>query len=186
MFLDSPNDRERLRVTMQPGTPFVWVDRSELEQVLSRVIHNALALAEEQKPISLSAGMVDEDPDMVRVSVQAPGMNVDEEDLSPVFGPSAAVLSERPSSGRALGLAVARALVELHGGRIWLDDTEGTGAAINFTLPKYTAKDAPPEVIVSDENSGEGAEAYGEGESDDSGRRSVRAETGARQPEPLR
>lgn len=176
-LLDSSDERERLRISVEPGTPLTYVDRSEVEQVLSRVIYNALALTEE-KPVSVWAGVVEEEQNMVRVSVQAPGLDVNEEDLSPVFGPSAAVLSERPSSGRALGLAVARALVELHGGRVWVDDAEGDGATISFTLPKYHAKKAPPEVIVGYDSSGGAAEAHGEGQSNDRGRRSVRAETG--------
>jgi hypothetical protein len=111
---------------------------------------------------------------------------VSEEEMSPVFGPSAAMLTERPSSGRALGLAVARALIELHGGRIWVDDSDGAGATINLTLPKYRTLEAAPEVIVGfGDPGGEGAEAHVEGEGDDSGRRPVRTEAGAGQPEPL-
>ncbi len=180
MLLDNTSDRERLRVTIEPGTPMLWVDRSEMEQVLSRIIYNALALSEEGDMVSLTAGPSPEGKEEVKISVQAKGLKVDEEDLALVFGPSAAVLTAQPSSGRALGLAVARALVEMHGGRVWVEDKGSEGAAISFTVPRYRVKEGQPDVIVG--GVAQGAEAYVEGESDDSGRRSVRTEAGAGQP----
>ena len=185
MLLDNTSDRERVNVTVEPGTPLTWVDRSEMEQALSRILHNALSSSEDGESVSLAVGPAPDEAGWVRITVTARGLDIEEEDLQLVFGPSAAVLTERPSSGRALGLAVARALVEMHGGRIWVEDT-GEGAAICLTVPRYVVKEGGPQVIVTAEGSAkQGAEAYVEGESDDSGRRSVRTETGARQPEPL-
>lgn len=180
MLLDNPRDRERLQITIAPGTPMLWVDRTEMEQVLSRLVHNALALSAEGEKILLSAGPSAEAKDQVEIELQAKGLKVDEEDLALVFGPSAAMLHAQPSSGRALGLAVARALIELHGGRIWVQDKGSDGAAISFTVPRYRVKEGQPDVIVGGVS--QGAQAYGEDESNDSGRRSVRPETGARQP----
>jgi signal transduction histidine kinase len=159
----------------------MWVDRGEIEQVLSRMILSALALSEEGDQVLISAASTGEAKDDVQVSVQAKGLKVDEEDLALVFGPSAAVLTQQPSSGRAMGLAVARALVELHGGRVWVEDGRGQGAAIVFTLPRYRVKEGQPDIIVGGAAT-QGAEAYGEGESDDRGRRSVRTEAGSGQP----
>jgi len=185
MLLDNTSDRERVNVTVEPGTPLIWVDRGEMEQVLSRIIHNALASSDDGESVALSAGPSPGEAGQVQITVRARGLDIEEDDLQLVFGPSAAVLTEQPSSGRALGLAVARALVEMHGGRIWVEDTS-EGAAISFTVTRYVVKKGGPNVIVSAEGSAEqGAEAYVEGESDDSGRRSVRTEAGARQPEPL-
>ena len=185
MLLDNTSDRERVNVTVEPGTPLIWVDRGEMEQVLSRIIHNALASSDDGESVALSAGPSPGEAGQVQITVRARGLDIEEDDLQLVFGPSAAVLTEQPSSGRALGLAVARALVEMHGGRIWVEDTS-EGAAISFTVPRYVVKKGGPNVIVSAEGSAEqGAEAYVEGESDDSGRRSVRTEASARQPEPL-
>ncbi|HUU53474.1 MAG TPA: HAMP domain-containing sensor histidine kinase [Armatimonadota bacterium] len=186
MLLDNASDRQRVNVTVEAGTPLIWVDRNEMEQVLSRIVHSALTSSEDGGSVSLWGGPSPNEKGEVQITVRARGLDVEEEDLQVVFGPSAAVLTERPSSGRALGLAVARALVEMHGGRIWVEDTDGEGAAISLTVPKYVPKEGEPNIIVSVDGSVEqGAEAYVEGESDDSGRRSVRTKAGAGHPEAL-
>ncbi len=129
-----------------------------------------------------------EDRKEVRVTVRAPGLDLSEEEMSPFFGPSAAMLTENPSSGNSLGLAVARALIEMHEGRIWVEDDEA-GPAINFTLPSaaYRSGREAPEVIMGAGGlGGERAEANGEGKGIDSGRRPVGSQADAGQPEPIR
>jgi signal transduction histidine kinase len=180
MLLDSPAERERVLVTIQPGTPTVYVDRNEMEQVFSRTMYSALAATEGDQRIALSAAPSEDNSNHVQVSVRARGLSIQEDDMAVVFGPSAAMLSERPSSGRALGLAVAKALVELHGGHMWLDERDGSEPAICFTLPKYRSEGSAPAVIVGSEAGREqGAESNGTGEIDDSGRRPVGTEAGA-------
>ncbi|MBN1459975.1 MAG: hypothetical protein JXA57_10580 [Armatimonadetes bacterium] len=179
MLLDSPEDRQRVLVTIAPGAPMISVDRGKTEQIISRIVHSALDSGESGTRIALTVASFEEDATQMQFSVRARLLDLEEEDMQLVFGPSAAVLTERPSSGRALGLAVAKALVEMHGGNIWVEEDEGDGAAISFTVPKYIAKEAAPSVIVADEGAGtQGVETYVEGESTDSGRRPVRSETG--------
>ncbi|UCC69612.1 MAG: hypothetical protein JSV79_06875 [Armatimonadota bacterium] len=186
-LLDKPGDRERVRISVEPSTPTAYADRNEMEQAISRILYNALALSEREKPISVHVGPEDEDRKEIRVSVQAPGLNLGDEDMAPFFGPSAAMLTERPSSGNSLGLAVARALIEMHEGRIWVEDDEA-GPAINFTLPSaaHRLKRESPEVIVGAGGlGGERAEANGEGKNTDSGRRPVGSKADAGEPELL-
>jgi signal transduction histidine kinase len=186
MLLDSPADRERVFVLVTPGTPMILVDRGEMEQVISRIVYNALASGDEGMRVSLTVGPSESAASEIEFTVRARQLDLEEEDMQLVFGPSAAVLTEQPSSGRALGLAVAKALVEMHGGRIWVEEDKGEGAAISFTVPKYLEKEARPSVIVANEGSGtQGAETYVARESHDSGRRPVGAEAGERQSEPL-
>jgi signal transduction histidine kinase len=150
-----------------------------MEQITSRLLHAALSAGEQGTKVSLTVNAAEEDASRMQFTIRGRLLDLEEEDMQLVFGPSAAVLTERPSSGRALGLAVAKALVEMHGGSIWVGEDEGEGAAISFTVPKYIAKEAAPSVIVADEGSDtQGVETYVEGESTDSGRRPVRAETG--------
>ena len=88
--------------------------------------------------------------------------------------------SQKLSSGQALGLTVSRALIELHGGRIWVEEGSDGEATICFSVPDFRAEGTGPEVIVgalSRETAKAGAEANDE--ADDSGRRPIGAETHA-------
>jgi signal transduction histidine kinase len=186
-LLDKPSDRDRVEVTVEPAAPTAWADRNEVEQAISRILYNALEFSKPDGRVSLHVQAEGEAREEVRVIVQAPGIDVKDEEMAPFFGPSAVVLTERPSSGNSLGLAVARALIEMHSGRIWVDDAEG-GPAINFTLPAaaHRSDRETPEVIMAvGVRHGERAESNGEGQGADSGRRPVGTQADARQPELL-
>ncbi len=186
MLLDNSAQRERVAVSVETATPLVSVDRGEMEQALSRIIYGALTGIDDDADVTVHAGPSAEESDEVQIAVRAQGLDVAEEDMALVFGPSAAVLTERPSSGRALGLAVARALIEMHGGRVWVADDDAGSAAISMTVPKHKPKEGAPNVIMdSGVSEDQGAEIDVEAESDHRGRRPVRTEAGAGQPEPL-
>ena len=186
--LDKPTDRERVGVSVEPATPSAWADRNEMEQAISRILYNALEHSGEER-VSVRVRPEGEDREEILVSIGARGMELREEEMLPLFGPAAAMVTERPSSGGCLGLAVARALIEMHGGRVWVDDGDGAGAAINFTVPAATHRRerSLPEVIVGlGGPSEERAEADGEGNGIDSRRRPVGSQADARQPDPIR
>lgn len=186
--LDKPTDRERVAVAVEPATPSAWADRNEMEQVISRILYNALEHSGEEERVSVQVRPEGEDREEILVSIGAPGMELREEEMLPLFGPAAAMVTERPSSGNCLGLAVARALIEMHGGRVWVDDGDGAGATVNFTMPAATSRreQSLPEVIVGlGGPSEERAEADGEGKNTDSRRRPVGSQADARQPDLL-
>jgi signal transduction histidine kinase len=174
-------------VAVAPATPSAWADRNEMEQAISRILYNALEHSGEER-VSVQVRPEGEDREEILVSIGAPGMELREDEMLPLFGPAAAMVTERASSGNCLGLAVARALIEMHGGRVWVDDGDGAGAAINFTVPAATRRreQSLPEVIVGVGGpSEERAEADGEGNSVDSRRRPVGSQADARQPDPV-
>ncbi len=148
MLLDSHADRERVEIVAPTSLPMAWVDRGEMEQALSRVLYNALEAAGDDGAVAVTVAASDENKDMLKIIVSAPGLDLGDDDLALVFGPSAAVLTEKPSSGKALGLAVARALIEMHGGRVWMEDNEAGSTTINLTVPRYRATEGGPNVIV--------------------------------------
>ena len=148
MLLDSPAYRERVTISAPIAPLLVWVDRSEMEHAFSRIIYNALEAAGEEGTVSVTVATSEEDKEMATVVVRAPGLNIADEDMAVVFGPAAAVLTEKPSSGKALGLAVARALFEMHGGRIWVEEDSSGGSVINIAVPRHRATKGGPDVIV--------------------------------------
>jgi len=183
MLLDHPGDRERVSVSVEPRTRTAWADRNEVEQVLARLIHGALTLSEEPAQVSVRIGPAAEE-EAVQVSIRVPSWEVSEEEITSLLGsPEISCLQGR-STGRSLGLVAARALIELHGGRIWVEESRDGEAGICFTLPAYQVKEPGPEVIAGLSGAGPaGAEADGEGA--DRGRRPVRPEAHAGQPDSL-
>jgi len=148
MLLDSSADRERVSITAPTASPVVWADRGEMEQAFSRIIYNALEAAGDEGKVSIGVSLSEESKDDVNVTIEAPGLDIADEDMVAVFGPSAAVLTQKPSSGRALGLAVSRALIEMHGGRVWAVDNKSGGSTIHLTVPRFRVKEGGPNVIV--------------------------------------
>jgi signal transduction histidine kinase len=77
------------------------------------------------------------DDQWVEVSVRDTGAGIAAEDLPYVFERfyRADKSRSRATGGAGLGLAIARSLVEAHGGRIWVESTEGEGCTFTLTLP---------------------------------------------------
>ena len=116
--------------------PIILADETRIEQVLSNLISNAIKYAPGGE-IRIS-GQVR--PEMVIVCVSDQGPGIAAEDIPHVFdrfyrAPEMA----RQTKGAGLGLYLARAIIEAHGGRIWVDTVPGQGARICFSLPRDSA-----------------------------------------------
>lgn len=128
----------------QDGEP-VWVDadRSRVEQVLMNLLSNAVKFT----PKGWIAVRVvpPQGPDgMVQVKVTDTGIGIRPEHQAIIFEKFRQVDSSasREYPGSGLGLALARHLVEMHGGRIWVDSAPGKGSTFTFTLPAAAAAEA--------------------------------------------
>jgi two-component system sensor histidine kinase KdpD len=117
----------RVVVDVPDDLPPVPLDYVQVDQVLSNLLENAFKYAPPGTEVRVVARTAD---GAVRVSVvdHGPGIPPDEQGM--VFD-----RFYRGARGIGLGLAVARGLVEAHGGKIWAETTPGGGATISFTLP---------------------------------------------------
>jgi two-component system, chemotaxis family, sensor kinase Cph1 len=111
--------------------PTVPGDGQQLERVLLNLVSNALKFAGERPPrISVTAHRQQR---MWWISVSDDGIGVAEADRAHIFDLFAR--SRSSASGRGIGLATCRRIIELHGGRIWVEPNEPRGSIFHFTLP---------------------------------------------------
>lgn len=113
--------------------PSVLADENRLQQVILNLLNNASKFTPYGEKITLRARR--EDSALI-VEVQDTGNGISEEYQQRLFEPYCRVESDRQRlSGLGLGLALCKTLVELHGGRIWVESHPGTGSIFGFSLP---------------------------------------------------
>jgi len=129
--------------SLDPDLPQVGIDRQRIEQVLLNLLANAIRHTPERGTIRVSARRLD--GDQVLVSVCDTGQGIRPSDLPHIFERFYRADEARTSEGGAgLGLPIAKALVEAHGGRIWAENSDDGGACFRFTLP-LTNDEPPPD-----------------------------------------
>jgi two-component system sensor histidine kinase BaeS len=134
--------RIALDLELAPGLPRVLADEDRAVQVLTNLTGNALQYTPEGGRVTIAAKRID---DEVRISVRDTGIGISSEHLAHIFDRFYRVdksRSRQAGGGSGIGLTIARALVEAHGGRIWVESVgEGQGSTFTFTLP--VAKNNP-------------------------------------------
>jgi len=126
-----------VKVALAEDLPPVPIDGALVELLLLNLVENAFRHAPGSQ-IHLSAWAL---PGEVRVEVADTGPGVPEADRERIFEKFTRREGARPDGGVGLGLAICRAIARIHGGRIWVEEAPGGGAAFRFTLP---VEGAPP------------------------------------------
>ena len=134
----------RLEPAVPPDLPAVRADTARLGRVLRNLVDNALRHTPPGGAVRVAAQLVGEagGRGALRVSVEDSGPGLSPEDRERVFdrfyrGQAARTREGNPqrAAGAGLGLAIARGIVQAHGGRIWAEPAATGGAAFRFTLP---------------------------------------------------
>ena len=99
---------------------------------MANLIGNAIKFSNGQGTIGLTANVGEAN---VTVAVSDTGPGIPSEDLQRIFEPYT-TSPRNEQSGTGLGLYIARAIVERHGGRIWVKSQPGKGSTFFFTLPR--------------------------------------------------
>jgi PAS domain S-box-containing protein len=135
------NAGHRVRVLLPADLPRVLADRGRVLQVLYNLVGNAIKFTPAPGVVTVRAKHAGEEV-VFAVSDSGPGLPA--ESLPRVFDRFWQAQQAR-HGGAGLGLAIAKGLVEAHGGRIWVESEEGRGCTFSFTLPcaPATAPEAP-------------------------------------------
>ena len=132
-----------LDATIPEPSIMVWADRDKINQVLMNLIGNAIKFTPAQGSVTVSASSEGNQRVQVSVSDTGPGVSRNEkEKIFDRFYQIAEVGGAKPK-GTGLGLAICKALVELHGGRIWVESEPNRGSIFSFTLPASGLRNAP-------------------------------------------
>jgi len=113
---------------------YVEVDGVKINIALSNLVKNALHFTDPGGTVTIK---IEEDPGYMKVSVNDTGIGIPAKDLPKLFDRFFQVEEHltRKHGGMGLGLSVAKSMVELHGGRIWVESEVGIGSTFTFLLP---------------------------------------------------
>ncbi len=126
-----------LRSDIAPDLPRLWGDRQRILQILLNLLSNACKFTQ-QGHIVLS---VKQQADEILISVSDTGPGIPKADWDLIFQPfKQTETGIRQGQGTGLGMPISRNLVELHGGRIWLDSVPGEGSTFYVALPIRSSK----------------------------------------------
>ncbi len=147
-FQDEATNRNiTLKLVSDHNKPYyVEADGVKISIAVSNLVKNAIQFTDNGGHITVEIG---EDAGYMKVSVTDDGIGIPARDLPRVFERFFQVETHltRRHGGMGLGLSVAKAMVELHGGRIWVESQEGKGSKFTFLLP--ATKEQPPVTSAS-------------------------------------
>ncbi len=132
--LSSQADRQNLSVSgnFAPDLPSVPADKDRVRQVITNLLHNAIKFTRPGGKIMITTGTL---PDSVVVNVVDTGIGIPKQDLARIFERFYKGDKARAGEGTGMGLAIAKHVVEAHGGSIWVNSEEGKGSTFSFSLP---------------------------------------------------
>ncbi len=138
-FAPQTNERFTFELRFPPDMPAVHGDYERIREVLENLVSNAIKYSPDGGTIRISGRP---EGDRAIVSVADQGIGIAPEEQRKLFQRfyRADNRLRRETQGAGLGLFLARAIVEAHGGRIWVESQPGRGARFSFTMPLTTPR----------------------------------------------
>jgi PAS domain S-box-containing protein len=130
------------KADLDPRLPIVVGDRDRLIQVVSNLVNNAIKYSPDGGTVTLSTRA---EGGYALVSVTDTGLGIPPDEIGHVFERFRRVRSGAAQSipGTGLGLTIVKQIVEMHGGKIWVESAVGHGSAFHFTVPLVGEKVTP-------------------------------------------
>jgi signal transduction histidine kinase len=137
LALRARTQHRRLHFTVPQDLPSIAADRSSLDEVITNLVDNAIKYSHDGGTIEIAA--VIKDDQWIELTVEDHGMGMPESVMGGLFNKFYRSHRSRQSvGGTGLGLYICKAIVEAHGGSIWVRSTEGNGSTFGFTVPIYS------------------------------------------------
>ena len=165
----SLTDKKRQTLVIRADdVPFIVADRVKFKQILYNLLSNAVKFTPEDGTITLDAEVTSsarlpfqakglagfsEKNNFLKLSVKDSGIGIKPEDMDRIFSEFEQVDSglSRKYEGTGLGLALTKRLVELHGGEIFVESTEGMGSTFTIVIPLTDTVDIEKSLLVPDD-----------------------------------
>jgi PAS domain S-box-containing protein len=134
------NKNIQLRNRMKKDVPPLYVDPDRISQVLTNLIANSIKFTPENGRIELA--IKDEERE-VEISVMDTGIGIARENIAGLFDRFAQFnrVYGPGERGTGLGLAISKEIVEMHGGKIWVESEVGKGSIFRLRLPRLSKDD---------------------------------------------
>jgi signal transduction histidine kinase len=125
----------QLRLQALPTLPTIWGDPSRLQQVVDNIVSNAIKFTDRGGEVDIFG---EEKGDFLQVSIRDTGTGLTVAEQEKVFDMfyQADASTRRSAGGAGLGLAIARGIVNMHGGQISVQSEKGKGATFTFLIPR--------------------------------------------------
>jgi signal transduction histidine kinase len=127
----------QLALATEPEEITITADERRIRQVVLNLVSNAVKFTPHDGRVDVSARVED---GHVEVAVADTGPGISPDDLETIFEEFEQTTAGKQVEGTGLGLPLSRKLVELHGGRLWVDSEPGKGSTFRFTLPVEAAE----------------------------------------------
>jgi chemotaxis family two-component system sensor kinase Cph1 len=127
-------------VQAQPNLPAVYGDRQRLTEVLQNLLDNAAKYMGGQTEPRVEIGQRGEEEGQPVFFVRDNGMGIPPEHHERIFGLFNKL--DAKSEGTGVGLSIVKRIVEVHGGRVWVESEPGKGSTFLFTLPSQPKSDS--------------------------------------------
>jgi signal transduction histidine kinase len=123
----------QLKLNSTETLPVIEADAKYLQRVFSNLLDNALKYSGEKGHITVTMQEADQH---IMVKIADRGRGIDSKDLPYIFDPFYQGCGEKKRKGYGLGLAVVKAIVDGHGGKIFVESELGKGSVFTVALPK--------------------------------------------------
>lgn len=127
-------EARKIEVIIQPDLPSIYGDRQRLTEVLQNLLDNSAKFMGDQPNPKIEVGGQGEENGMPIFFVRDNGIGIPSGFQERIFGIFDKL--DPKSEGSGVGLAIVKRIIEVHGGRIWVQSEAGEGCTFFFTLPK--------------------------------------------------